>query len=724
MAETRLRIGKQLAKSTTPSSVMISDPSNESQWLAPSTGADRLFFYDDSANSVAWLNLGDNLSITGTTINASPGAGGYVTIQEEGSDLATQTKLNFIGGGFTAANDGANNRTNVTLDGDLNALAALVTSGLAVRTGTDAWATRSIAGTSNRISIANGDGVSGNPTIDIASTYAGQSTITTLGTITAGTWNATAMGSNYGGTGLTGAYAVGDILYASSASVNATLARRAIGTAGNFLRVSGGLPTWSTAASTDLSDAANIAMLNENETVSGNWTFSNVIVNNVTPTLGTHLVNKTYVDGLIANQAKTSVRAASVGANLTLSGTQTVDGVSLIAGDRILVKNQTAPAQNGIYVVAAGAWTRATDMDAASEVDGKFVIVEDGTTLAGTIWLTVSEVTTLDTDAIAFTQVNKATDLVAGAGLTMTGLTIDVGTASSSRIVVNGDNIDLATTAVSANSYGSATQVGTFTVDAYGRLTAASNVTISIPATGVSDFNEAAQDAIGTILVDSATIDFTYNDGTPSITAIVIDDSITFAKMQNIATNTLIGRSTASTGDPESITVSSGLTLSGGNLTHTDTSTVSNIDTNGAQVIDTMSFDTYGHVTAFTTRNFTLDDLSDAIIASATTGDVLSYNGTNWVNTPLSTSITWAYVEGSTATTIDLDANTGVVKDRNGNNIAFTTPSDLDKMEVFRNGVLQARTGTGTTRDYSVKRYPHDHGPRRQNCFRGFHSRS
>jgi len=78
--------------------------------------------------------------------------------------------------------------------------------------------------------------------------------------------------------------------------------------------------------------------------------------------------------------------------------------------------------------------------------------------------------------------------------------------------------------------------------------------------------DEEAQDAIGTILLDSATIDFTYNDGTPSITASVINNSITFAKMQQISTQKLLGRSTAGTGNVEEITLGSNLQLSGGVL--------------------------------------------------------------------------------------------------------------------------------------------------------------
>lgn len=68
----------------------------------------------------------------------------------------------------------------------------------------------------------------------------------------------------------------------------------------------------------------------------------------------------------------------------------------------------------------------------------------------------------------------------------------------------------------------------------------------------------------------------------------------------------------------------------------------------------------------------------------------------------VSLNTTIAYIEGSTATTIDLDANVGNVKDRNGNNIAFTIPTNPDDMEVYRNGQQIHRTGTLTTRDYSI----------------------
>lgn len=96
--------------------------------------------------------------------------------------------------------------------------------------------------------------------------------------------------------------------------------------------------------------------------------------------------------------------ATATTANVTLSGEQTIDGV-LTSTSRILVKNQTAPAENGVYVTAAGAWSRATDMDAAGEVEKRAVFVSGGTTNGGKSFATYSAVTTLGTDAIAFVEV-------------------------------------------------------------------------------------------------------------------------------------------------------------------------------------------------------------------------------------------------------------------------------------------------------------------------------
>jgi hypothetical protein len=187
---------------------------------------------------------------------------------------------------------------------------------------------------------------------------------------------------------------------------------------------------------------------------------------------------KAYVDAVKqALDIKDSVRAATT-ANITLSGAQTIDGVSVIAGDRVLVKDQTTGADNGIYVCAAGAWSRSDDANVSADVtSGMFVFVEEGTVNGDNGYvLTTNNPITLGTTALTFTQFSGAGQVTAGAGLTKTGNTLNVGTASASRIVVNADDIDLAASGVTAATYGSSGyNVSQVTFDAYGRATTASN---------------------------------------------------------------------------------------------------------------------------------------------------------------------------------------------------------------------------------------------------------
>jgi phage-related tail fiber protein len=160
-------------------------------------------------------------------------------------------------------------------------------------------------------------------------------------------------------------------------------------------------------------------------------------------------VTKSYADALTSSlDIKASVKAATTG-NITLSGTQTIDGVVLAAGQRVLVKDQTNATQNGIYEVAASTWSRATDADSSDEVTpGLFCFVEQGTTNADSGWVLISDGTiTLGSSNIAFSQFSKTAEITAGDGLTRVGSTISaVGTAS--RVTVSGAGIDIASTYV------------------------------------------------------------------------------------------------------------------------------------------------------------------------------------------------------------------------------------------------------------------------------------
>jgi phage-related tail fiber protein len=161
------------------------------------------------------------------------------------------------------------------------------------------------------------------------------------------------------------------------------------------------------------------------------------------PTASQDAATKNYVDLAVQGLApKASVRAASTANIATLSGPMTLDGVSLVAGDRVLVKDQTAASQNGIYVVAAGAWARSADADTWVELVSAYVFVESGTVNADMGYLsTVDPGGTLGTTAITFVQFTGAGQILAGAGLTKSGNTLDVGAGTG--IAVAADTVGL-----------------------------------------------------------------------------------------------------------------------------------------------------------------------------------------------------------------------------------------------------------------------------------------
>lgn len=168
------------------------------------------------------------------------------------------------------------------------------------------------------------------------------------------------------------------------------------------------------------------------------------------PTADSDAATKYYVDAARSGlDIKNSVKAATTG-NITLSNTQTIDGVALSIGDRVLVKNQTDPVQNGIYLVASSSWTRTTDADAPAELSpGTFVFVEQGTVNSDTGFVVTSDsVAIIGTDAINWTLFSTSGTLIAGAGLSKNGYTLEVNVANG--IEISSDNVQLASTVAGA----------------------------------------------------------------------------------------------------------------------------------------------------------------------------------------------------------------------------------------------------------------------------------
>ena len=154
---------------------------------------------------------------------------------------------------------------------------------------------------------------------------------------------------------------------------------------------------------------------------------------------------KAYVDARSAGlDPKASVRVATT-ENISLSGTPSIDGVSIVEGNRVLVKNQTIATQNGIYIVSASSWSRSADFDQDQEATaGVFFFVEEGVTNgdAGFVLTTDNQVTIGVTD-LTFTQFSGTGQIVAGAGLQKSGNELSVNVLSTGGIEIVADNLQL-----------------------------------------------------------------------------------------------------------------------------------------------------------------------------------------------------------------------------------------------------------------------------------------
>ena len=215
------------------------------------------------------------------------------------------------------------------------------------------------------------------------------------------------------------------------------------------------------------------------------------------PTADHHAANKAYVDTKVQGLSpKTSVRAATT-ANITLSGLQTVDGVSLNAGDRVLVMNQTDASENGVYIADTGAWSRSDDADTWDELVSAYFFVSEGTSHADSGYTcTIDAGGTLGTDDVTFSQFSGAGQITAGAGLTKSGNTLNVGAGDGIQVDADSVTVKLDGTTLTKSASGLKVTDNTFQpLDS--DLTAVSNLSAGI-ATKVSDGNWAARTITGT----------------------------------------------------------------------------------------------------------------------------------------------------------------------------------------------------------------------------------
>ena len=363
-------------------------------------------------------------------------------------------------------------------------------------------------------------------------------------------------------------------------------------------------------------------------------TFANVTVSN-SPTQASHAATKSYVDNVAAgidwHQAVKLATAAAlpnsptysngtsgVGATLTATAYArlTIDGANATTGDRVLVKDQSTAAHNGIYDVTEQGngtdtyWvlTRATDFDSSptneiksgeavfvlggsSNIRQGFVLTSTGTGTAGAH--------VLNTDDLSFTQFTGTSAFTAGDGISQSGNTLNVGTASTGRIIVNTDNIDLATVGQTDTSGANTTSfVSSVTIDSYGRVTGQETSDIDFSDTALTGTPTAPTASVGTSTTQVATTAFV--DAEISDQAVL--KSVVDAK-----------------GD---IIVASGA----------DAVTRLAVGTDG-YYLKSNSSAANGVEWAAITETIGAGDLTDVVLTSVANGQILQYDGTNWVNT-------------------------------------------------------------------------------------------
>jgi hypothetical protein len=183
------------------------------------------------------------------------------------------------------------------------------------------------------------------------------------------------------------------------------------------------------------------------------------------PVSANDLVNKAYADSISASQFKAECQCATT-APITLSGLQTIDGYTVTAVDRVVVKNQVDQAQNGIYDASSSAWVRSNDMSSWVQVPGAATFIQNGTLYANTAWNVIApEIGTIGITPIVWTQFAGMGTYTAGTGLTL-----------------NGTQFSITNTGVAAGTVGSASSVPVFTNNLQGQITNTVNTPIAIDA--------------------------------------------------------------------------------------------------------------------------------------------------------------------------------------------------------------------------------------------------
>ena len=448
---------------------------------------------------------------------------------------------------------------------------------------------------------------------------------------------------------------------------------------------------------------------------SGTFNFSSAVLQAATPSADAHVATKGYVDGLVQGlDIKDSVKAATT-ANITLSGTQTIDTISCLADDRVLVKNQSTPSQNGLYLVKSGSWVRTDDLEAGADAAGAFTFVEQGAVNGenGFVCTSNKGAAVVGTDALTFAQFNAAGQITAGAALTKTGNQLDVAVDDASievasdalRVKAAGISNDMLAGSISADKL--AGSIGNAKL---------SNSSVSIGGVSVALGGSVAQPALD---LTNATA-YPTSSLTGTITNAQLAGSIAASKLAGSIGNDKLSNSTISgialgsnlndlTVDDSSLQLDSGTTYTGA-------------------AAKTISIKALGVTAGMLAGSIGNDKLSNSAVSlggvSVALGGAVSQpsfdltNATNYPTSSLTGTITNAQLAGSIDESklssgipiekIQLQTNWDSLSP-NGSATNFdlsrTIPQGFDVVVLVRNGVVQKQVASSPSADeYTVSR--------------------
>ena len=275
--------------------------------------------------------------------------------------------------------------------------------------------------------------------------------------------------------------------------------------------------------------------------LSGTFDFSSGTLQAGTPSNATDVANKSYVDGIVGGGVywKEPAKAAST-ANVTISnpGTDSFDGITVVSGDRLLLKNQTSQAENGVYDFngSSSALTRSSDANSADELNGLAIFVKEGSTNADQGFVQTSEVANLGSDNVVFVQFTGLGQITAGDGLEKSGNTLSVSvgngisTSAGDIVVAAGEGLDF-----NAGDLDVQVDDSSIEINAGALRVKADGITSAMIGTNQVTGNEISAGGVGTANLADSSVS-TAKLGASAVTeAKLASLSVSEAKIQNNA---------------------------------------------------------------------------------------------------------------------------------------------------------------------------------------------